>query len=84
MKKCSACGETKSFGDYTKNASKNDGLNHNCRDCQRQYTRDHYRANKARYLERTERNRELYLQERWEVLAPLKAKPFMCHGLRSP
>lgn len=47
MKTCSKCGETKSLAEFARG-----GAHAWCRPCQREYSRAHYQANKAAYVER--------------------------------
>lgn len=52
IKSCCSCGEFKPAAEF---ARKRDGLNAKCRPCQAAYAIEHYRANKAKYIEAARR-----------------------------
>ncbi len=57
MKKCHVCGKEKSFDSFTR---KKDGLNYDCKDCRKIYSKKHYIANKQYYKNKTKiRTKEL-------------------------
>jgi hypothetical protein len=50
MKKtCNTCGTSKTFDDFSKNKSKKDGLNCECKECRKIYIKNHYKENKDYY-----------------------------------
>lgn len=49
---CSTCKRRRLVKFFTRNSSKRDGLNYSCVDCQRAYTREHYRNNKKYYVDK--------------------------------
>lgn len=69
MKTCCTCKTVKQLSEFTKSQlEKNSGR---CRECQSNYTRQHYNNNKQAYREKTQNRRELYR----ERMAKLKDKP---------
>lgn len=52
-KACARCREEKSIDEFTRQASRRDGLNPYCRDCTSYYSKSYYEANKAKAYERT-------------------------------
>lgn len=74
MKQCSKCKEWKKKSCFTKNKSKQDGLNHNCRECQRAYNRQHYQDNKQQYLDKARRNDKKTREEIDKITSEIKAK----------
>lgn len=51
-----------------------------CKECQREYSKQHYQNNKARYYERNERQRQRLRQ----ILLEAKAKPCQDCGIQYP
>jgi hypothetical protein len=51
MKRCSMCGETKRFDDFMWNHIATGKRDSYCRPCRALYKREHYAANKQRYLD---------------------------------
>lgn len=47
MKKCNKCSELKSFDQFAKDKTRNDGLNSNCKQCKKQ----HYDINREKYID---------------------------------
>lgn len=65
MKRCTKCGESKPFSSFNRNKKKKDGYQDHCRNCQKQYKRDHYQANKQLYVQKShERHRGIFNQVR--------------------
>jgi hypothetical protein len=62
MKKCGKCGEIKPLKDFHKNPTKKDGVQSMCKDCRKEYHRDHYLKNtnvyKAKANNHRKRNRD--------------------------
>ncbi len=46
MKTCSICYKTKEISSFTKNKTKPDGINNECRSCYSVYYKTHYRKTK--------------------------------------
>ena len=66
MKKCSGCKIEKDLNNFTKNSSRKDGLNHNCKECFKKY----YEVNKNKIIESATKSynqnkeyRKIYLKE---------------------
>lgn len=55
MKKCSKCGKDKELDDFPINNTRNDGHGGACKECQREYTKNHYYNNKKQYSIRNKR-----------------------------
>lgn len=49
-KYCGSCKKTKSISLFSKNPTKKDGLQTKCKECQKRYSRAHYKENKQLYL----------------------------------
>ena len=50
MKKCYKCQLTKELVEFSINKSKRDGLSDNCKDCHKQYNKNHYEQRKGYYV----------------------------------
>jgi hypothetical protein len=85
MKHCSRCKRWLPRTEYTVNAAKRDGLQNYCRECQRQYLREHYAAQHEYYLAKAKRsNRKLRVAQR-RLLERMKSIPCLdCGGLFPP
>lgn len=46
MKKCSKCQQNKNLEEFNKNSSKKDGLNNQCKDCNKESCKNYYNANR--------------------------------------
>lgn len=60
---CTCCQSEKSIKDFRKNKSKRDGLQSKCIECDKEYARRYYQANKKHCLQRTKRNTQRLIQE---------------------
>ena len=58
MKKCSKCKKKLSLDKFSANKHKKDGLNYQCKDCQKQYKDKHYQDNKKMYLAKAKKYNE--------------------------
>lgn len=54
---CPKCNEYKNKDQFNKNKSKKDGLQVNCKLCQSECTKKHYRNNKSAYLDRSKKQK---------------------------
>lgn len=63
MKVCASCKESRPLTAFTRNASKKDGLNHSCKVCHRQYTRNHYEKRKGYYVTKAKRHNDQVAEE---------------------
>lgn len=61
-KTCPKCGFEKSFDEFAKNKTKNDGLSFYCKICQREYVRNHYKKN-TNYYKNKARKRQSFINE---------------------
>lgn len=60
-KKCATCLVTKLTSEFYKHHRK--GFQSNCIECRNSYNREHYRANKAKYMSRAKASKRKYLTE---------------------
>ena len=79
-KTCSRCKKIKQFDEFNfRNTAK--GLRHSyCRECGKQFTRNHYKNNKNQYLERNYRT----FQKRKEYIRKVKSRPCADCGIQYP
>jgi hypothetical protein len=78
-KKC--CGPCQRTLDTSFFGSKGTGrIQQFCKECQREYSKQHYQRNKTRYYERNERQR----QRLKDILQQAKAKPCQDCGIQYP
>lgn len=68
MKKCNTCNTIKPIECFNRNKAKPDGLANKCKDCNREYLKNHYKSNKEYYSEKRERNRAEYKKKFYEFL----------------
>ena len=79
-KVCSTCKRRRKVKFFTRNASKKDGLNYSCGECQRAYTRAHYTSNKEYYASKSEDHRK----KMQALVRGLKDVPCSDCGVRYP
>ena len=84
MKVCSKCKKKKDESEFGKNKSKIDGLQHNCKKCQREYAKKHYYKNENYYLEKAKRRREKIYREINDFIRKEKDKPCIDCGVKYP
>ena len=72
MKICGRCKIEKSLEEFAKNASKSDGLQHQCRDCKKVSDRVYHAANRDKQIARTQQAR---IVRRDYILSYLKIHP---------
>ena len=73
-KKCSRCQKVRAITEFNKQYTKKDRLQTNCKDCNREYTREHYRKNKRYYLDKNNKRRKEIRKLIWNVKAASKCK----------
>lgn len=56
-KKCFKCGVCKDASDFARHSKTKDGLQRQCRECQKAYRRSHYLKNKDKYKDKANRYR---------------------------
>ena len=57
-KRCARCGSVKPPGDFNRNSSKKDGLQHYCRDCHRKSVVESQRSHRDAFLKRLRRHND--------------------------
>lgn len=57
MKKCNSCQKDKEDSDFNKCASKPGGLSNKCKECNKNYLKNHYDNNKRYYLDKNNRRK---------------------------
>lgn len=60
MKICGRCRQKKSLDSFHKNPTKKDGLQSMCKDCRKDYHREHYLKNKEKYISDNKSKRLYY------------------------
>ena len=85
MKRCGRCGEVKPFEEFAWRR-KAKGQRHNyCRPCHSAYHREHYLANKQRYVDQARRRKDLQRIDRTKYLIEyFEAHPCTDCGERDP
>lgn len=68
MKICGACKKELSVNDFSNNPTKPDGKQWQCKDCQAQYRKNHYKKNKQKYIDKAKINTEEYRRQYYEWL----------------
>jgi hypothetical protein len=58
LRKCSRCGSTKSIREFTGSSEKGKKIDTYCRPCRAAYNREHYQANRQRYIDQARRRKE--------------------------
>ena len=58
MKRCSKCGEVKPVGEFYKHKNRKDGLQSQCKQCQKEYIEKYYEENKEHCAEKAKKYRE--------------------------
>lgn len=67
MKRCPKCKEVKNETDFARNSSKKDGLNSNCKACQKITKDKHYINNKTSYKEKSKQQKHKIIKQIMEV-----------------
>jgi hypothetical protein len=85
MKQCSRCRQWLPVGEFSVNRAKRDGLQNNCRTCQRDYVRGHYAANHWYYIDKAKRGKQKQRSAYRRLLVELKQVACMdCGGMFPP
>lgn len=66
MKFCYKCEKEKNLCDFSSNKNKQDGLNSECKECQKKYFSEYYSKNKDKHIERVKKvsnNKKKYIAE---------------------
>lgn len=63
MKTCTKCNTAKEFSEFNKRKSAKDGLQHQCRVCEKANHASHYSKNKQRYVDRASVNKKKYIEQ---------------------
>jgi hypothetical protein len=58
MKRCFKCGQEKIFKEFSRHPRRGDGLQSQCKSCQKAYKDIHYRENKNEYLAKNKRRKK--------------------------
>lgn len=82
MKTCNDCKRELSLDQFSKNASKKDGLNQKCKDCQRAYYRVYYSSDKEK--DRIKRRNEKFKADAKELIRAEKDRPCADCGIKYP
>jgi hypothetical protein len=84
LRRCSRCKEAKPLEDFTPKGSRG-GRDSYCRPCRREYGREHYAANKQRYIDQTRVRNDTYFRDRVAFLIEyFKAHPCTDCGEADP
>jgi hypothetical protein len=78
MKKkfCNKCKKDKSVDDFHKNPTKKDGLQSMCKECRKNYHREHYLKNKEKYIKNTQNYKNIIIE--WFINEKKKLKCKKC------
>lgn len=71
MKICTFCGIELSLSRFATNKTKKDGLQSQCRQCQKDYRKRHYEKNRQKYIDKADRWRK---EQKIKLIAWLKTK----------
>jgi hypothetical protein len=81
---CVACGATKPIEDYHVKSKATGARHSRCKSCMREYSKQHYEANKQTYIDRARDGKHKSRDRKREVVARLKTKPCMDCGVAYP
>src|SRR3954452_14305675 len=85
MRRCGRCGVEKSLENFAWHSRRKGTRQHHCRDCQAEYRRAHYIANREKYIAKARRNRErLALERTKRLIAFFKSHPCKDCGETDP
>jgi hypothetical protein len=80
MKTCSKCKQSKDESEFHQNKTKKDGLQYNCKECQKIIIRQHYKDNELKYKVKAKQTDERIK----ELIQDAKSKPCMDCGKSYP
>jgi hypothetical protein len=84
-KRCGSCGETKPLDDFAWRRKAKEQRDSMCRPCRSEYGREHYLANRQRYIDKAARVKERLRRERTVLLlAFFETHPCVDCGERDP
>ena len=85
MRRCNRCGLEKPLDEFAWHRREKGKRQHHCRSCQRAYRRQHYLANRQKYIAKACRNRErLALERTLFLIEYFKEHPCTDCGERDP
>ena len=67
-KYCRRCGNVLNVENFNKNKAKKDGLNSFCRQCSKDYLKEHYKRNKRYYIDKAEKHKKKTRLSRLDIL----------------
>ena len=80
QKRCSRCKRRRLIKFFSRTVSRKDGLQHRCKDCQNQLSRNHYNQNRPQYQLRESTKK----QQGRQFIRRLKDKPCTDCGIKYP
>src|SRR3989442_16011210 len=85
MRRCGKCLETKSLAEFAWRRKARGQLDNYCRPCRAVYKREHYAANRQRYIEQAQRRKRAVVAERAAYLIDFfRARPCTDCGETDP
>lgn len=69
MKVCGVCKKELKFNCFANNPTKPDGKQWQCKACQSEYRKAHYKKNKQKYIDKAKKNTEEYKRQYYEWLS---------------
>lgn len=85
MRVCSHCGLEKPLSEFIRNRAKKNGYNYNCKECQRQSSREHYQRNQSEIRAKTELSRAEAIRRNTQIIEDyLKEHPCVDCGFSNP
>jgi hypothetical protein len=71
---CSTCNKNKNINNFAINKSKKDGLNGKCKECQREYLKEHYKKNKQYYIDKASESHRKTIEIKRQLIIDAKSK----------
>lgn len=72
MKKCTKCLLEKNESEFSTNKQKKDGLNYKCKECQKEYFKEHYTKNKQYYIDKAAEQKKHNIEINKKIKADAK------------